>query len=85
MGSLEDAIPCILHLHKCVIKNLIEMLMCQSLNEADNQLKDGRIAHCRKMSKFLNTIAFGSPEDPGPYVVPHDKDGKLGDIKFKNG
>jgi hypothetical protein len=85
MGSLEDVIPCILHLHKRVIEKLIEMLMCQSLNEADNQSKDGRIAHCRKMSNFFNTIAFGTPEDPGPYVVPHDKDQKLGDIKFNDG
>jgi hypothetical protein len=37
------------------------------------------------MSKFLNIIAFGTPEDPGPYVVPHDGDGKLGDIKFNDG
>jgi hypothetical protein len=84
-GSLEYAILCILHLHKRVIENVIEMLMRQSLNEADNQSKDGRIALCRKVSKHLNTLAFIIPEDPGPYVVPHDKDGKSGDIKFNDG
>jgi hypothetical protein len=52
MGSLEDTITCILHLHKRVIERVIDMLMFQSLNEADNQSNDGWIAHCRKMSNF---------------------------------
>jgi hypothetical protein len=32
----------------------------------------------------VNTIAFGSEEDPGSYVLPMIKDGTVGDIKFND-
>jgi hypothetical protein len=32
----------------------------------------------------VNTISFGSEEEPGSYVLPMNKDSTVGDIKFND-
>jgi hypothetical protein len=59
-------------------------MLLQSLNEANTQSNDRRVLHCKKMSFFFNTIAFGTSTDPGHYVEPHDKEGNLGELKVND-
>jgi hypothetical protein len=84
MGSLEDALPCILHLHKIVMEKIIEILLVKYFHQVKNQSAAGIICHANFVSKVLNTTAFGTAEEPGPYVLPVGSDGELGEIKFND-
>jgi hypothetical protein len=72
MGSLEDALPCILHLHKRgmekSMEKIIEILLVKSFQHVKNQSAAGRICHAKFESKNLNTTAFGTAEEPGPVL-----------------
>jgi hypothetical protein len=84
MGSLEDSIPCVLHLHKRVVEKIIEILFIHSINNNGNDTDSGRLRHAKKLEFWVNTIAFGNEEEPGSYVLPMNKDGNVGDIKFND-
>jgi hypothetical protein len=36
------------------------------------------------VSKVLNTTAFGTAEEPGPYAIPVGSDRELGEINFND-
>jgi hypothetical protein len=84
MGSFEDALPCILHLQKRVMEKIIEILLVKSFHHVKNESEVGRTCHANFVSKVLNTTAFGTAEEPGPYVLPVGSDGELGEIKFND-
>jgi hypothetical protein len=84
MGSLEDSIPCDLHLHRRVVEKNIEILFIHSINKNGNDTDSGRLRPAKKLEFWVNTIAFGNEEEPGSYVLPMNKDGTVGDIKFND-
>jgi hypothetical protein len=84
MGSLEDSIPCVLHLHKRVAKKIIENLFINSINKNGNDTYSGRLRHAKKLEFWVNTIAFGNEEESGSYVLPMNKDGTVVNIKFND-
>jgi hypothetical protein len=83
-GSLEDALPCILHLQKKAMSKIIDILLVKSFHNVKNQSAAGRIWHANFVSKILHTTAFGTAEEPGPYVLPVGFDGELGEINFND-
>jgi predicted nucleic acid-binding Zn-ribbon protein len=85
MMKIENAVPCILHLHKRLMEKILSLIMLKSLAEQEKH-KSARLRHAEKMSKILNENAFGCANDPGTYSVPMDeKTGELGEVKFNDG
>jgi hypothetical protein len=62
MGSLEDTLPCILHLHKRVMGKIIEILLDESFQHVKNQSAASKICYANFVSKVLNTTACGTAE-----------------------
>jgi hypothetical protein len=65
MGSLEDYIPFVLNLHKRVVEKIIEIIFIHSINKNGNDTDSGRLRHAKKLEFWVNTISFGSEEEPG--------------------
>jgi hypothetical protein len=85
MIRIENAVPCVLHLHKRVMKKIISLIFSRSLGEQEKK-KSARLLHALKMSKWLNEKAFVTVDDPRTYCVPMDDNtGELGEIKFNYG
>jgi hypothetical protein len=85
MIRIENAVPCVLHLHKRVMEKILSLIFTRSLGEQE-KTKAVRLVHAEKMSKWLNEKAFGTVDDPGTYSVPmDDKTGELGEVKFNDG
>jgi hypothetical protein len=81
--KVDNCVPCILHLHKRIIEKLLTMVFCASLDEISTSNKAARKRQAKKISEYINTIAYGTPEDPGNYQVPFDsKTGKIAEVKF---
>jgi hypothetical protein len=64
MIKIENAVPCILHLHKRLMEKILSLIMLKSLAEQEKH-KSARLRHAEKMSKILNDNAFGCANDPG--------------------
>jgi hypothetical protein len=84
MGSLEDYIPYVLHLHKRVVEKIIEIIFIHSINNNGYDTGSGRLIHAKKLEFLVNAIVFESEEEPGSYVLPMNKDGTVGGIKFND-
>jgi hypothetical protein len=81
--KVENCVPCILHLHKRIIEKLITMVFCVSLDDISTINKTAIKCQAKKISEYINTMAYGTPEDPGKYQVPFDsKTRKIAEVKF---
>jgi hypothetical protein len=81
----ENTVPCVLHLHKRVVEKILSLIFIRSLGEQKKK-KAVRLVHSQNKSKWLNTKAFGTVDDPGTYNVPMEyKTGELGEVKFNDG
>jgi hypothetical protein len=67
-----------------IYKKIIEILLVNSFRDLKNQSSAGIICHANFVSIFLDTTAFGTAEEPEPYVLPVGFDGELGEIKFND-
>jgi hypothetical protein len=82
--NIENAMPCILHLHKRVIEKIVSLVFLRSLSEQESN-KAARFRHTVLVGNWLNEKAFGEPNDPGTYSIPMDKNtGELGEVKFND-
>jgi hypothetical protein len=82
---VDNDVPCILHLHKRVIENILSMILIRSLGEQE-KTKAARLRHGEKTSKMLNDHVFGTHDDPGTYSAPMDETyGELGEVEFNDG
>jgi hypothetical protein len=54
---------------------IVEILLVKSFCQVKNQSAAGRICHANFVSKVLNTTAFGTAEEPVPYILPVGSDG----------
>jgi hypothetical protein len=68
--KIENQVPCVLHLHKCVIENVLTLLFTRSLDELASGKKTKRIKHTKRLQSYVNTIAFGSDTKPGHWKCP---------------
>jgi hypothetical protein len=83
MCNAEHQLPCVLHLHKRVIEKVMTMIYCVSLDEVSTTNNNARKGQIVKIAHIINTIAYGTPTDPGTYRVPYDpKTGLIGEVKF---
>jgi hypothetical protein len=88
MASLENALPCILHLHnKRIEEKVMHMLYIISIFEAS---KNNTAAHCTyvipnvlKMKPIL-TKAFGTVLEPGHHKFPINGKGEVTEVKFND-
>jgi hypothetical protein len=81
--KVENCVPCILHLHKRIIEKLTTMVFCASLDEISTSNKEARKLQAKKISEYKNTMAYGTPEDPGNYQFPFDsKTENIAEVKF---
>jgi hypothetical protein len=60
--KVDNCVPCIEHLHNLIIEKLMTMFFCASLDEISRSNKTAR-----KRQANINTMAYGTPEDPGNY------------------
>jgi hypothetical protein len=59
------------------------MVFCASLDEISTSNKAARKRQAKKISEYINTMAYGTPEDPVNYQVPFDsKTRKNLEVKF---
>jgi hypothetical protein len=83
MCKAEHQLPCVLHLHKRVIEKIMTMIYCMSVDEVSKTNKNARKRQIVKIAHIINTIAYGTPIDPGTYRVPYDpKTGLIGEVEF---
>jgi hypothetical protein len=70
--KVDNCVHCILHLHKCIIEKLMTMVFCASLDDIYTSNKAARKQQAKKISDYINTMAYVIPDDPGNYQVPFD-------------
>jgi hypothetical protein len=81
--KVDNYVPCILHLHKPIIEKFMTMVFCASLDEISISNKAARKLQAKKISEYINTMAYGTPEEPGNYQAPFDSTtGKIAEVKF---
>jgi hypothetical protein len=81
----SDATPRVLHLHKRVIKKVIQLIYIASLNEAISSNNSLRLKRTIDIASGISTIAIGTPEKPGRYIVLYDKQkGEIGEVSFND-
>jgi hypothetical protein len=64
-SKVENQVPCVLHLNKCVIEKVLTLLFTRSLDELASGKKTKRIKHIERLQSYVNTIALGSDTKPG--------------------
>jgi hypothetical protein len=63
--KVDKCVPCILYLHKRIIEKLMTMVFCASLDEISTSNKAARKRQSKKISEYINTMAYFTPEEPG--------------------
>jgi hypothetical protein len=84
-SRVEDAVPCILHMHKRIIEKVMTLIFIIALDEASSTNKSTRAKKVADMEHHINTIAFGTEDKPGRYCIPYDKQkSEILDVSFND-
>jgi hypothetical protein len=83
MVLAENQVPCILHLHKRAMENIMSMIFSISIDEVLTTTKKARNRQAAKISAIINVSAFGKPGNTCTYKVPvYPRTGTVGEVKF---
>jgi hypothetical protein len=81
-SKVENQAPCVLHLHKQVIKKVLTMLFTRSLDELASGGGGKRIKHIDTLQYYVNTLALGTENNPGHWKFPIKNGDEVGDCSF---
>ena len=84
--TLEQAIPCVLHMENRVGEKLIRMLLINGLEERSD-LEEGAITtFLNEFANIINTEILGTSSKPSHYRIPRDADNSrlIGEINLDN-
>jgi hypothetical protein len=81
-SKVENQVPCVLHLHKCVIEKVLTLLFTRSLDELASGEKTKRIKHIETLQSYFNTLALGNKNKPGHWKFPIKNGDEVGDCSF---